>query len=229
MYTLAIILALLAIFGFGLLFGCEIYSFNKTGAKKYSFFRHFPYELNCFRKNSKYSWIYAISLVVACLLLIFPFFAFAFISGRELATRGGWTIAAGYILFGISIISAISFISICFTKLSNFKGHVISAVIFVISILCSYLMMLLYFGTDVFLRYEIRNEVRIVIFFICLIFIALLILLMFNPSFKNWAKLVKYEGDNYERPKFSYLCMLEWGAFLAFVLELVPLFLAMFF
>ncbi len=224
MATASAILGIISIFGFFLLFFVEKNKFNVTGAKKYSFFRNFPFELNCFRRYSKGSYIFAISLVALGIVFIFPFLGFAIVS-----TGDFWRTISVYTLFGLVTLAMFSFIALSFIKLSNFKLHTACSTIFIISIFASIILMGLTFTNTIFVYFEIQTVVRYIILFVLLLMFGFVLFLMFNPTKKDWAKLVSYDGENYERPKYSYLCMLEWGGFLTLLSMLIPLYLAMFF
>lgn len=223
MSTIAICICIFGIALLAVLFIVQVLNFNKTGAKKYCFTNFFPYELNSFRLYQKSSWIFPILSAVGLLAIIFPFILFAIVSKTAVS------LSITIILAVLAFISAASFYVLTFIKLSNFKAHLAFDVIFVISTIVLNILMVLFFGSNHFLEFGINKSISIAITVIGIIIFVYLFALMLNPSFKHWAKLVKYDSDNYVRPKFSYLCMLEWGTFLGLILSLIPLFLAMFF
>ena len=228
MYTASAIFGVLALFGFILLFFVEVRQFNATGANRYSFVRNLPFELNCFRRHSKGSYVYAISLAVLGFVYIFPFLGFAIITSNS-ANHQFRAIFTAYTLFVLSVISIASFIALSFIKLSNFKLHITCSSIFIVSVFVSVILIGLTFSNYYFVYFQIQNVVRYIILIICLLLFGFILFLMFNPSRKDRAKLVKIDGENYQRPKYSYLCMLEWGGFLSLLLIYVPLYLGMFF
>lgn len=229
MKNLSIIIGVIAILGFIILFTFEVLKYNKTGAKKYNFLNSFPFELNCFRLNQKISWVFAVSLIVLSLSVVFPFLAFAIINTKNSIEAGIRHVISCYLLFFISLISVSSFVLLNFIKLSNYRWHIICDAIFITSTMCLDILMMLLLGTTSLLHLVIRNEIRVLIVIIGILILIFLAILMLNPTYKNWSKMMKYDADSYERPKYSYLCMLEWGVFLSLILLLVPLYLAMFF
>ena len=46
---------------------------------------------------------------------------------------------------------------------------------------------------------------------------------MLNKNYKNWFKMVKVDAETYNRPKYCYLAILEWGTLLNLFLSFVPI------
>ena len=58
--------------------------------------------------------------------------------------------------------------------------------------------------------------------------IIFMIVLICNPSYKSWAKLVKVDAQTYNRPKYNYLAILEWGSFIVHLVSYIPLIVSFF-
>lgn len=222
----SVIIASIAVIGFVILFGFEISSFNKTGSKKYSFLRFFPYELNCFRRYQKSSNIYVAALVVLLLMLFYPYIIFSFYTNQNCALSSQ---IASYTLLVLSFISLVSFALLSFTKLTAYKFHLVLAIVFSLSIFASTVLMILFYGTNIFVNYTLTDNARIISIVVGAVALLFEAVLICNPTYKTWAKVVSFDSeDSNERPKFSYLCMLEWGSLIAYLINVINLFVITF-
>lgn len=216
--VLAITFVVLAfIFGF-ILFGYFIYKYNRTGSKKYNFLTYFPFELNGYRRHASSSFIDVSLMIVTYLLLIVPVVIFAIFSN----------LPSSYIMLAVYIFALTIFACLFFTKLSAFKLHVSFACIFVCLEVLYLLLSLTYYANENS-AYVINDEVRIIITIFIILQIIFEIILIVNPSIKDWAKKVRIDAETFSRPKYNYLAMLEWGTFLNFLLNYIVLILVSFF
>jgi hypothetical protein len=198
----------------------EITSFNRTGANKFSFLRNYPYEANCFRKNQKSSWILVTTKILIVLLFIIPFVFYVIYKGSA-------DLAFNIILLVLALASLVTFFFLSFTKLSNLKLHLGLMVTFTMLVFLINIVELMFLGAKDKMNINHNPQVAIVVVTIALFLFQCFLLL--NPSYKTWDKMQKVGSDNYIRPKFCYLCILEWGSGLVFVLEYASLFIAFFF
>lgn len=196
-------------------------SFNKTGSGKYSFLSFFPYELNQFKRNSKRSWIYETLIIFASLLLGFSLIFYLLHVHFEIKD-----IYQLYILMIVMFIALLSFNLLFFIKLSAYKLHLVFAIIFAFSTLLSVVLELLLLGRNDVLGLNMSTPIINII--ISVIAIVFMIVLICNPAYKSWAKLVKVDAQTYNRPKFNYLAILEWGAFIVHLVSYIPLIVSLF-
>lgn len=217
-----------AFLGIILLVGVYLFegrSFSKTGNDKYNILRYFPFEINCFKRNNKASYIYPVVQLIGTLLISSCFLFFAI----ETWHNGGALIIS-FILFAISFLTALTYNALTFIKLSNYQLHLIFAVIFVCLNLLQ-LVLSLFFLTNA--NYYFVNPThqgtQITVFIIIFIILIFEAVLMFNPSYKRWNKMVKVDAETFNRPRFNYLAMLEWGNLIIYVLNLIPLGVMMYF
>jgi hypothetical protein len=222
---LAIVFSFLGFFGYVFLFIIERIDFNKTGAKKYSFLRFFPFELNRFKRYQKSSYIYAIANVACGLFLTLPYLVFA------TQAENGSNLNANYILFAASLIPIISFIFLSFVKMTAYRFHIALDSSIAFGNILLLVLMVLFFGNNKIVDYGLKSRVQIAITVILLLLLLFQAFLIVNPSYKRWAEIEKYDAtsDSYTRPKYSYLCILEWGSLLNYILMLSIIFLALYF
>lgn len=190
--------------------------FNKTGSDKYNFLRYFPFELNRFKRYQKSSYVFAILQFFASAVLI---------TGAILFICVHHETAVFYVLISSLIISIISFNCLTYIKLSNFKIHLVFASICSFSTVLTLVLEFLTLTSDrggIIISNPILNIIVIVL---TLIF---MMVLLANPSYKNWAKMVQVDAQTFNRPRFCYLAMLEWGTFLSILLSFLPLIIASF-
>lgn len=200
-------------------------AFSKTGNSKYSLFRYFPFELNCFKRNSPLSYVYPITTLIGTLLVSTAFLFFAL----EVQQSGG-AMTIAFILFVVSCLSALVFNALRFIKLSNYQLHLIFAVIFVCLNLLEMILALFFLpNTNYFYVNAPHQTTQIGVFVVSFLLLILEAVLMFNPSYKRWNKMVKVDAETFNRPKFNYLAMLEWGNFIIYILNLLPVGVVMFF
>ena len=74
----------------------------------------------------------------------------------------------------------------------------------------------------------LSKEVQISTFVVSIILLIFEFILMLNPKYKNWFKMVKVDAETYNRPKFCYLAILEWGTLLNLILSYIPIIVVMF-
>ena len=85
------------------------------------------------------------------------------------------------------------------------------------------------FFTNPSYQYVTEVPIKIVVIVVILLLVIFELILMFNKTYKNWAKMVKMDAELISRPKYCYLPMLEWGNFLIYILSFIPLIIVMFF
>ena len=112
--------AFLGCIGIGIVLCALVYvfesrAFSKTGNSKYSLFRYFPFELNCFKRNSKVSYVFPVATFAGTILFALAFLFFAL----EVGQNGG-ALTSAYIMFSIYCLLTISFNLLRFIKLSNY-------------------------------------------------------------------------------------------------------------
>lgn len=193
-------------------------TFNKTGSGKYSLFSFFPYELNPFRRHSKITYLYIILLVCGSISLALMLGCYCYLN------------SSSYVLWFIAIlifVGLVSFDILFFIKLSDYKLHVIFAVIFYATTFLSVILELLFLSKSdnklgLIISTPIINGVITVVAIIILLVIAL------NPSYKTWSKMVKIDAQTYNRPKNNYLAILEWGTLIVHFLTYLPLIVSLF-
>lgn len=207
------------------IFVMEMKAFGRTGSKKYSFLRYFPFELNRYRRDSNWSYCYPIGVIAASLALSLASFSFA------LAVQGnGGAIIIAYIIAAISTITAIVFNIVTFVKLSNYLLHLIFAVVFLCLNLLNLVLQLFFFTNPNYSFVSLPNQAsQITIFVFVFLLLILEAVLMFNPAYKRRNKMVKVDAETFNRPRFNYLAMLEWGNFFIYILSFVPIGILMFF
>lgn len=198
--------------------------FNATG-NKFNFFQYFPFELNSYRRDNSKTLIRPISVSVATLLLVGINLLFALMT-----TMKGGAIQAAYIMFGISLIQGAIFSTLRFIKLSNYKLHLVFASIFAgmnILILVTYVFF--FYNKDFFFFNNTPFGARLTILIVSSLLLIGEFILLLNPSYKKWNRMVKVDAETFARPKYSYLVMVEWGSFLIYILSFVPVLIATFF
>ncbi len=203
----------LLLIGFSFVF--MILSFNNTGNEKYNFLKYLPFELNPFRRCLKKTYIYVALIILGSLFLISSLIVYFLIFNDKII----------FLTFLIMIfVSIFSFNILMFIKLSNTKIHLVFALINSFSILLSSLFEFMFLGSSNILIYS-GSSFNIFITIINLIFCLVLI---FNPSYKKWIKMVHVDSQTMYRVKFNYLAMLEWGSFIVTILNFIPLIISLF-
>ena len=210
----------------------HISSFNSTGAKKFKFYTYIPFELS-FRLPTFSSGEYKNNLVaflrkartwiikgVPHLMLIMSMLSFAL----HVQFNGG-DITAAYILFTVFTLANFFYVVLSQLKLSYYSSHMLFTTLFVASTLLLLSLYIFFFTNDHynFGNGVLKKEIQIANFVISLILIVFEFVLMLNKNYKNWFKMVKVDAETYNRPKYCYLAILEWGTLLNLFLSFVPI------
>ena len=209
----------------------HITSFNSTGAKKFKFYTYIPFELS-FRLPTLSSGEYKNNFVaylrrirtwiikgIPNFMLVLSMLCFALY-----VQFNGGDITAAYILFTVFTLANFFFVVLTHLKLSYYSSHMLFTTLFVASTLLLLSLYIFFFTND---HYNFGNgiinkEVQITNFVICLILIIFEFGLMLNKNYKNRFKMVKVDAETYNRPKFCYLAILEWGTLLNLFLAFIP-------
>ena len=186
--------------------------FNRTDSKKFSFFTFFPFELNPYRRQTKQGKFSLSLLSLLTLLMIVPIILFAI----------SFNYVSSYVMMSFFIIAFCSFLALLFIKLSNYYKHLIFVSIFVTVEFTLLLLMFFYFSNKNY-GYSILTTKSIICIVLLIIQMIFEFILIFNPNYKNWAKMVKMDAEIFSRPKYCYLAMLEWGTFLNLILNYIPI------
>ena len=103
--------------------------------------------------------------------------------------------------------------------------------IFVSLILVIYSLYLFFFTSSsyVYINGVLSQKMQIAMFIILILLMIFEFVLMLNPTYKNWAKMVKVDAETFNRPKKCYLAILEWGTFLNLLLSYIPIFIILYF
>ena len=189
--------------------------FRKTGSKTYNIFKYLPFELNPFKRYLKSSYIYVGLEILGSVLIASGLISYLLIYSDR---------TVFYFIIIFLILSLISFNCLMFIKMSNVKLHLSFAIITAFStLLTSFLEFLFLSNYD----YIIYNLITLNTILIC-INIILMIIIIFNPTYKKWYKMQKFDNQTVARPKYNYLAMLEWGSFLVILLNIIPLIISLF-
>lgn len=209
----------------------HITSFNSTGAKKFKFYTYIPFELS-FRLPTLSSGEYKNNFVaylrrirswiikgIPNFMLVLSMLCFALY-----VQFNGGDITAAYILFTVFTLANFFFVVLTHLKLSYYSSHMLFTTLFVASTLLLLSLYIFFFTND---HYNFGNgiinkEVQITNFVISLILIVFEFGLMLNKNYKNRFKMVKVDAETYNRPKFCYLAILEWGTLLNLFLVFIP-------
>lgn len=209
----------------------HITSFNSTGAKKFKFYTYIPFELS-FRLPTLSSGEYKNNFVaylrrirswiikgIPNFMLVLSMLCFALY-----VQFNGGDITAAYILFTVFTLANFFFVVLTHLKLSYYSSHMLFTTLFVASTLLLLSLYIFFFTND---HYNFGNgiinkEVQITNFVMSLILIIFEFGLMLNKNYKNRFKMVKVDAETYNRPKFCYLAILEWGTLLNLFLAFIP-------
>lgn len=209
----------------------HITSFNSTGAKKFKFYTYIPFELS-FRLPTLSSGEYKNNFVaylrrirswiikgIPNFMLVLSMLCFALY-----VQFNGGDITAAYILFTVFTLANFFFVVLTHLKLSYYSSHMLFTTLFVASTLLLLSLYIFFFTND---HYNFGNgiinkEVQITNFVISLILLIFEFGLMLNKNYKNRFKMVKVDAETYNRPKFCYLAILEWGTLLNLFLAFIP-------
>ncbi len=187
--------------------------YQRNNSKVYNFFNNFMFELNNFRRYQKQSWISLSVLVLIGLLYISPSIFFLL--------NGKGSLVYQIMFIVMSTISVTSLLALFFIKLSNYKLHLAFDVVFAMSNLIFGVLSIIFLGSGEsfgFIYNESSTKILIIVFGV--IFAVLQAIIMLNPTYKTWDKMVKVDAT-YSRPKYCYLSILEWGSFIIFVLNFI--------
>lgn len=203
-----------------IMFTYRILSFERTGSNKFNFLTYFPFELNAYRRNSKDSFLNLGLIIISFILFIAPSIIFALVHFNQ----GENKIISSSFLMVCFILGAIVFVLLLFTKLSLFKEHLI-LVCFFIGITMLLIVLEAIFFTSLELTYfdvskPYMSYITLAINILQLIFEFVLLL---NPKYKSFHKMVKIDAETFSRPKINYLSCLEWGTFINLVICYIPL------
>ncbi|HKL73147.1 MAG TPA: hypothetical protein VJY64_03120 [Candidatus Onthovivens sp.] len=216
---------LIAAFFFGLLvlglkFLFETLQYNKTGSENYNFLRFMPYELNSFKRYNKNTFFPMIIQLIGSLSLVLASVLFVIYFKDNFGA---------YVIGVFSILSILSFNFLSFVKLSNYKLHLIFDACLISFNLLTILASLYFLNNRDFNFIGNNNQVLIIINVIIIsILFIFQIVLMVNPTYKTWAKMVNLGAHTFNRPKVCYLAILEWGSLLVFILNFIPLIITVF-
>lgn len=209
------IISLLAYF---ITFGYWILRFERTGSKKFNFMTYFPFELNAFRRNASDSYLNIGLITISFLLFISPIITFT------LGSLNRYENANLYVLLVVFIAAIILFNFLLFTKLSNLKGHLILVVTFAMTVTLLIIFETIFFSNKGSLFFNSQKPyVSYIILAFNIIQLIFELVLVLNPRYKTWYKMVKVDAEVFSRPKMNYLAMLEWGTFINLVLCYIPI------
>lgn len=197
----------------------QYFNFNKTGAKKFSFIRYFPFELFSFKPHHWESYLNGAGLVSCFVLCTIPAILFAAYK----------TYASSYVMMTMFILAFLCFYFLIFIKLSYYKFHILVAA-FLTGLTLSLILTEIYCftltSTNSYFGVE-NNNLTYVIFAINIIQLIFEFVLLLNPNYKTWYKMVKVDAEVFSRPKFNYLCCIEWGSFINLFICYIPLIIAL--
>ncbi len=213
----------------------HITSFNSTGAKKFKFYTYIPFELS-FRvptlssvlSNKEYEsyFIAVLRKIISWIIIGIPNFmlVLSMLCFALYVQFNGGDITAAYILFTVFTLASFFFVVLTHLKLSYYSSHMLFTTLFVASTLLLLSLYIFFFTND---HYNFGNgiinkEVQITNFVISLILLIFEFGLMLNKNYKNRFKMVKVDAETYNRPKFCYLAILEWGTLLNLFLAFIP-------
>ncbi len=208
-----------------LVYYLEIKDFNRTGARKFKIYTFIPFEVNRFKRDRKDTYLYPALHVLGSILLLVPMLVFAL----DVQNKGGEVIVS-YTLFTIMTLAFLAYNILTFIKLSNYTLHMVFTTLFVGLTLLLEILYIFFFSNDQFMYGNgiLTKGVQISTFVVSIILIIFEFALMLNPKYKNWFKMVKVDAETYNRPKYCYLAILEWGTLLNLILSYIPIGIVMF-
>ena len=226
MVIIIVIFVLLAILSFLILWLNEIRAFNRTGSFKFSFFTYLPYEINRFKRDQKSSYIFPFVQFAATIFLTVPAFLFAIL----VQEKGGSFIPC-YVCASVLTLAMVAYNFVTFVKLSAYKLHMVCTTIFVSLTLALDALYLFFFTSNnyMFVNGVMNQSMQIALFVIIILLMIFQFVLMLNPTYKNWAKMVKVDAETFNRPKKCYLAILEWGTILNLILSYIPVIVILYF
>ncbi len=202
----------------------NIRSFKDEYGDKFSFLRHFPFELDQEKKGDR-KFIYR-----AMLILVFALMGVSYV----LALKDYFQYTT--LTYVIAIFGILSYLSLFFLAIIDTRFVKIHLLIFGLNFLSTLVNVLsiaffaFYFIDWKFpFAFNFPSWVGYLVFAIALVFIVSLLIIMFNPKLRDWARLEKQVNSDgtiaYRRPKVFILALSEWLTILishlSFVLILV--------
>lgn len=195
--------------------------YERNNSKKYNFLNNFMFEINNFRRYNKQSWLSLTGLILVMLLFIAPSIFFVLYGKGSLIYQ--------IVLIVFSTISSVSMFALFFIKLSNYKLHIAFNSVFAISNLISIVLSTFFLGNGEVYGFIYSSQFSSTLIIVLgIIFIILEALLMLNPTYKNWDRMIKVDASIYARPKYCYLSILEWGSVIIYLLSLTLPLIALF-
>jgi hypothetical protein len=145
--------------------------------------------------------------------------------------NNGGSVIPCFVFAAVMSLALIAYNIVSFIKLSAFKLHMVFSTIFVALTLALNGLYMFFFTSEnyVFVKGSLPQSMQIVMFIILMAIIIFEFFLMINPTYKNWARMVKVDAETYNRPKKCYLAILEWGTMLNLLLSYIPIFLIIYF
>lgn len=189
--------------------------FRKTGSKKYNPVKYLPFELNPFKRYLKSSYIYTGLEILGTVLIGSGLISYLLIYSDRVVF---------YFIVILLMISLISFNFLMFIKMSNVKLHLAFAIITAFSTLLTSFLEFLFLSNNNTIIY---GSTKLNIVLIC-INIILMLFFLFNPTYKTWYKMTRFDNQTVARPKYNYLAILEWGSFVVTLLNIIPLIVSLF-
>lgn len=187
----------------------NVRSFKDEYGDKFSFLRHFPFELDQDKKGD-HKFIYR-----AMLILIFALMGVSYV----LALKDYFQYTT--LTYVISIFGILSYLSLFFLAIIDTRFVKIHLIIFGLNFLSTLVNILsIIFFAFYFIDWKIPtafdypNWLGYIIVAFAILFVITLLIIMFNPKLKDWAKLEKQvNGDgtiSYRRGKVFILALSEW-------------------
>lgn len=202
----------------------NIRSFKDEYGDKFSFLRHFPFELDQEKKGDR-KFIYR-----ALIILVFALMGVSYI----LALKDYFEYTT--LTYVIAIFGVISYLSLFFLAIIDTRYVKIHLLVFGLNFLSTLANIIsiafyaFYFIDWKFpFAFTFPSWVGYLVFALTLVFIIALFIIMINPKLRDWARLEKQvNGDgtiSYRRPKVFILALSEWLTILinhlSFVLILI--------
>lgn len=166
--------------------------------EKYSFLRHFPYEMH-HDSQMKFNFFFrfVLALFVATLMIF------------QIAIFSRFTNISHFLCMIIGVLSGLFLFPLFFLSMRDIKLHLFAFSSSLGITLLSYVALAYFAFTTPF---EIPG--RVILEVLSIVFPLLLLLLALHPKMKGWTKLEKVTQEDgscvYKRPKFVSLAFLEW-------------------
>lgn len=199
---------------------------SKSNEMRFSFLRHFPYEVILF--NPDKSKIYKILLFIFSGLCFSPIFVVVPLISEfgDLA----WLAILNACFYGFSglLISAIHLFEAKYIRTHSLLVSIFIALAFLSSALSALFAILTF---NVYNRFNQGSPLSIFCFALFIVAALFDILIAFNPKLKDWTKLEKYINDDgsvsYDRPKIFPLAISEWLVILSLFISEVIFFISL--